>query len=159
MVRGRNDRLELGALAAATQFWWLHNRVHEIPPAAERMTTVEGDAEHHMTMEESAVRATLDPERWPQAIARLEQALGQYGGDEPTWVSGRLAVFLVLLGGFDETTVAPIARRLDSPVFSATLAFYRAVPYYMRDAWRARERALILDQAVDYARRVLAAPA
>ena len=42
-------------------------------------------------------------------------------------------MFLVLLGGRDETTVAPIARRLDSPVFSATLAFYRAVPYYMRD--------------------------
>ena len=38
---------------------------------------------------------------------------------------------MLLLGGVDESTVRPIAERLDSPVFSATFAFYRSVPHYM----------------------------
>jgi hypothetical protein len=133
MVKSRNDHLELAALASAAQFWWLQNRVVEITEAAARMASVDGAAEHHLALEESAVRATLDPDRWPEAIARLRLALARYGTGAPTWASGQVAVFLVLLGGLDEADVAPIATRLGSPVFAATVAFYGAVPYYLRD--------------------------
>ena len=34
-----------------------------------------------------------------------------------------------------ESDVAPLAVSLDSPVFSAMFAFYRAVPYYMTDEY------------------------
>jgi predicted ATPase len=132
-VRGRNDHLELAALAAATPFWWLQNRIDEILLAAERMATVDGDAEHHVTLEEFSVRATLDPDRWPAAIAQLQRALARYTTDTPSWASGHAAAYLVQLGGLEESDVARIAARLDSPVFSATLAFYVAVPYYLRD--------------------------
>src|SRR5262249_13822547 len=99
----------------------------------ERMAAVEGDAGHHLTLEESAVRATLSPDRWPEAIERLRRALARYGTDTPTWGSGQVAVFLHMLGGVDESAVTPIAARLDSPVLSATLVFYGAVAYYLRD--------------------------
>jgi hypothetical protein len=57
--------------------------------------------------------------------------LARYGSDQPTWRTAQIRLYLVLLGGIDATAVAPIGEHLDSPVFSATFAFYRAVPFYM----------------------------
>ncbi len=45
----------------------------------------------------------------------------------------QIEVFLVLLEGLDESAAAPTVERLDNPVLSATFAFYRAVPFYLRD--------------------------
>jgi hypothetical protein len=42
-------------------------------------------------------------------------------------------LYLVQLGGLEESDVAQVDVWTASPVFSATLAFHRAVPYYMRD--------------------------
>ena len=133
MVAGRGDRLELAAVAAAVRFWWFQNRVDKITDARARMASVAGDAEHHLALEKSAAEVTLDPTTWREAIERLEAALTRYGSDPPSWWSAETAVYLVLLGALDESAVAPIAERLQSPVFSATFAFYRSVPYYMRD--------------------------
>ena len=95
---------------------------------------------------------TLDPERWPEAIEQLQQALATYGSDPPTWQKARIALFLFWLGGSDESAVSPIAERLDSPVFSAMFAFFRGVPYYMvgDDATAAE----LAGQAVTLARAV-----
>jgi len=131
MVDGRNDRYEVAALAAAVAFWWLQNRVDDIEAAVERVGDVAGDAEHHLTLCQFAVQASLDPERWPDAIERLEQALARHGPEQPTWRSAQIQAFLVLLGGLDASAVTPIVERLRSPVFSAMFAFYRAVPFYM----------------------------
>jgi predicted ATPase/class 3 adenylate cyclase len=131
VVEGRNDRHEVAALAAAVPFWWFQNRAPDIQAAVDRVGDVDADPEHHLALRLSAVKGALDPERWPEAIKQLEQALARYGSDRPTWWSAQIRAFLVLLGGLDESAVAPIADRLDSPVFSATFAFYRAVPYYL----------------------------
>ena len=133
MVEGRNDRFELAAMAAATPFWFLQNRVEEIAFVADRMAAVDGDADHHLTLEEFATRAALAPDRWPEATERLQRALARYSTQTPSWASGQVAAFLVLLGGLDESEVAPTAARLDSPVFSATFTFFSAVRYYMND--------------------------
>jgi predicted ATPase/class 3 adenylate cyclase len=131
MVEGRNDRYEVAALAAAVPFWWFQTRVREIQAAGERIGVVAGDPAHHLAVRHFAVQAALDPQGWPEAIEQLELALATYGPDRPTWWSAQIGAFLVLLGGWDESAVTPIAEVLDSPVFSATFAFYRAVPYYM----------------------------
>lgn len=131
MVEGRNDRHEVAALAAAVGFWWLQNRTHDIQLAVERVGDAVGDAEHHLALRHYATQTSLHPDEWSYAIGRLEQALARYGSDRPTWRTAQTRAYLVLLGGLDATAVVPIATRLDSPVFSAMFAFYRAVPFYM----------------------------
>ena len=132
LVAGRSDEIELAALAAASRFWWLQNRVGEITEAAARMASVAGDPDHHLALEWSATIAMLDPSRWREAIERLEVALEQHSHATPTWWSAQVSVYLVLLGGRDGTAVAPITELLDSPVLSAKLTFARAVPFYLR---------------------------
>ena len=56
-----------------------------------------------------------------EAIEQLQQALATYGSDEPTFRSAHIKGLLVMLGGVDGSAVAPIAERLDSPLFSAIL--------------------------------------
>jgi predicted ATPase/DNA-binding SARP family transcriptional activator len=132
LVAGRSDEIELAALAAASQFWWLQNRVGEIAEAAARMASVAGDPDHHLALEWSATCAMLDPNRWREAIERLEVALEQHSPATPTWLSAQVSVYLVLLGGLDATAVAPITQLLDSPVLSEKLTFARAIPFYLR---------------------------
>jgi predicted ATPase/class 3 adenylate cyclase len=131
IAAGRNDHLEVAALAAAAGFWQLQNRVSEIGAAVDRTGTIAGDPAHHLALRECAVLAALDPERWPEAIEQLQQALATYGSDPPTGESAQVALCLFWLGGSDESAVTPIAERLDSPVFSASFAFLRGVPHYM----------------------------
>jgi hypothetical protein len=95
------------------------------------MGSIAADPEHHLALRDCAVQAALDPERWPEAVEELRQALATYGSDPPTWQSARIALTLFWFGGSDESAVIPIAEHLDSPVFSATFAFFRGVPYYM----------------------------
>jgi predicted ATPase len=147
LVRGRNDALELAALAAAAPFWFHQSRLEMIPPAAARMAAVDGDAAHHLGLEEFALRAELEPESWPEAIARGHRALRRYESGRATWAGAHLLAFLVLLTDVDEAEVVPLAARLDSPVFAAQLAFYAAVPYYMRD-----EDRMAADRAADAVR-------
>jgi predicted ATPase/DNA-binding SARP family transcriptional activator len=132
LVIGHNDEIELAALAAASRFWWLQNRVDEIIDAAARMTSVAGEPEHHLALEWAAVEATLDPSRWMEAIERLNAALAQYGPPRPTWLSAQVEIYLVLLGGRDAAMVAPTIEHLGNAVLSAKLAFARAVPYYLQ---------------------------
>ena len=131
MAAGRDDHLEVAALAAAVGFWQMQNRISEIGAAVDRTGTITADPEHHLALRECAVRAELDPERWPEAIEQLQQALATYGTNSPTWQCAKVSLFIFWLGGSDESRVAPIAERLDSPVFSATFAFLRGVPRYM----------------------------
>ena len=133
MASGRDDHLEVAAAAAAVGFWWLQTRVSEIVAVVDRMGAIAGDPEHHLALRESATYAALDPERWPEAIEPLQQALAMFGSEPPTWHSARIALFLFWLGGSAESAVTPIAERIDSPVFSAMFAFFRGVPYYMAD--------------------------
>ncbi len=130
MVEGRNDYLEVAALAAAVGFWRLQNKVSEITAAADRIGAVAGDADHHLTLRLAAVWATLEPERWSDAIARLEE-LATSGSGRPTWSNAQIGTSLVMLGGLGESAVAPIVQRIASPVLLASLAFSRAVPHYM----------------------------
>ena len=131
MVRGRNDRHEVAALAAAAPLWFYQNRVDDIRAAVDRVGTVDADPERHLALRRAAITATLDPERWAEALEQFQQALATYGSDEDTWQSAHCAAYMLLLGGLDESVVAAIADRLDNPVFSALVAFYRGVPYYM----------------------------
>jgi predicted ATPase/class 3 adenylate cyclase len=131
MAAGRDDPLEVAALAAAAGFWRLQNRVSEIGAAVDRIGSVAAAPEHHLALRRCAVHAALDPERWPEAIEQLQHALATYGSDPPTWESAQVALVIFWLGGSDESAVTPIAERLDSPVFSAMFAFLRGVPYYM----------------------------
>jgi predicted ATPase/DNA-binding SARP family transcriptional activator len=133
LVEGRGDPLELAAVAAAARFWLLQNRVTEIGHAAARLAPVTGDPEHHLSLEKSATEAMLDPRTWPEAIRRLQDALTRYGSKEPTWWTAQVSISLVLLGGLDESTVAPITEHLDSPVLSARFTFARAVPFYTQN--------------------------
>jgi predicted ATPase/class 3 adenylate cyclase len=150
MAAGRDDHLEVAALAAAVGFWQMQNRISEIGAAVDRTGTIAADPEHHLALRECAVRAALDPERWPEAIEQLQQALATYGSDPPTWERAHIALFLFWLGGSDESSVALVAERLDSPVFSAAFAFLRGVPHYMTgDDTTAAEHA---GQAVTLAR-------
>jgi predicted ATPase len=132
MAEGRNDHYEVAALAAAVAFWYSQNRVSEIEAAVERVGAVDGNPEHHLALRMSAIHATLDPERWPEAIEQLTEALARYGSDPPSWFTAQAALFLVWLGGLDQSAAEPIVERVDSPVFSASFAFLRAVPYYMK---------------------------
>ncbi len=132
MVEGHNDRHEVAALAAAVGFWHAQNRVGEIAAAVDRIGAIDGDPDHHLDLRISAVMATLDPERWPEAIEQLEDALARYGSDPPTWCSAHAALILFWLGGLDQSTVAPIVERIDSTVLSASFAFLSGVPYYMK---------------------------
>ena len=131
MVHGRNDHHEVAALAAAAPLWFYQNRVGDIRAALDRVRAVEADPERHLALRRAAVAASLDPDRWADALAQFQQALDTYATDEVTWQSANITVYMLLLGGVDESTVRPIAERLDSPVFSATFAFYRSVPHYM----------------------------
>lgn len=131
MAAGRDDHLEVSALAAAAPFWLLQNRVSEIRAAVDRMAPIAADPQHHLALRECAVLAALDPERWPDAVEKLRQALATYGSDPPTWQSAKVALCLFWLGGSAESAVIPIAEHLDSPAFSAMFAFFRGVPYYM----------------------------
>ena len=131
MAAGRDDHLEVAALAAATGFWYLQTRGSEIIAAVDRIGPIAADPEHHLALRSSAVQAALDPERWSEAVEELQQALVTYGSDPPTWQSAQIALSLFWLGGSDESAVVPIAERIDSPVFSAMFAFFRGVPYYM----------------------------
>jgi predicted ATPase len=133
LVTGRDDALELSALAAAVQFWFHQGRLDEIPPAAERMVAVEGDTEHHLVLAEYAMRATLRPDGWPEAIAQSHRALDRCAEGGATWASAHLRAFLVLLADLDASEVAPAAATLGSPVFQAMFTFFAAVPHYLRD--------------------------
>jgi hypothetical protein len=73
------------------------------------------------------VQSALVAQRWQEGVALLEQALATYDAGATSWRGAQIRVFLVLLGGLDEALVAPIAARLQSPVFDAQFAFYRAV--------------------------------
>jgi predicted ATPase/class 3 adenylate cyclase len=132
MVEGHNDRHEVVALAAAVQFWSFQNRVSEIQAAVDRIGAVTADPEHHLALRLLAVQATLDPERWPEAVEQLQGALATYGSGRPSWWSAQISSYLLLLGGRDESAIAPIVEHLNSPVISATFAFAKAVPYYMK---------------------------
>src|SRR5262245_36028718 len=110
----------------------MQNRVNDIATAADRLSAVDGDPEHHMTLEDHAVQATLEPAIWTEATDRLRRALELWASDEPTWASAQVAVYLVLLGGLDDAALAPVVDRLGSPVLAARFAFYRGVPHYMR---------------------------
>ena len=129
MVTGRNDALELAAVASAARFWWLQTRVDDIAAAADRLSAVDGQHEHHLVLEDHAVQATLDPARWAEAIDRLRTALERHGSNEPTWASAEVAVYLLLLGGLQDADLTPMVERLGSPVLAARLAFYRGVPH------------------------------
>ena len=133
MVEGRSDPLELAAVAAAARFWWLQNRVTEVAEAATRMATVVGDPEHHLSLERTATEAMLDlnPSTLPEAIQRLHDALERYGSENPTWWTAQVAIFLVLLGGIDDSSVAPVIEQIGSPVLSAKFTFARAMPLYL----------------------------
>jgi predicted ATPase/class 3 adenylate cyclase len=133
LVDGRRDRYEVAALAAAAPFWWFQNRVEEIENAIERVGSIEADPEHHLVLTLYSVQAVLDPDRWPEAIRRLQRALDAYGSDPPSWRTAQTAEFLVLFGGLNVLAVAPIVEQLGSPVMAARLAFFRGVPYYMND--------------------------
>ena len=131
MVEGRSDPLELAAVAAAARFWWLQNRVTEVAEAATRMATVVGDPDHHLSLAKSATEAMLDlnPSRLPEAIQRLHDALTRYGSEHPTWWTAQVAILLVLLGGLDDSSVAPVIEQIGSPVLSAKFTFARAMPF------------------------------
>ena len=131
MVEGHNDRHEVVALAAAVQFWSYQNRVSDIQAAVDRIGAVTADPEHHLALRLLAVQATLDPERWPEAVEQLQGALATYGSGQPSWWSAQISSYLLLLGGLDESAIAPIVEHLNSPVISATFAFAKAVPHYM----------------------------
>ena len=73
----------------------------------------------------------LDPSTVPEAIQRLHDALRRYGSENPTWWTAQVAILLVLLGGLDDSSVAPVIEQIDSPVLSAKFTFARAVPFYM----------------------------
>ena len=150
MVEGRNDHLEVVALAAAVQFWSYQNRVTDILAAVDRIGAVAADPEHHLALRLLAVQAALDPERWPEAVEQLNEALATYGCGSPSWWSVQVSVYLVLLGGMGESAVAPIAEGFDSPVVSAMFAFARAVPYYMIGDYTAA--AQLAGQAVAFTR-------
>ena len=133
LTDGRGDVLEVIALAASVRFWALQNRVDTIADAAARGRAIGDSPEHLLLLEIQAMQATLDPQRWDLAVAALEGALERYGSDSPTWATTRAALYLVLLGGRTDSDVAPMVNQMGSPVLSATFAFYRAVPYYMRE--------------------------
>ena len=42
-----------------------------------------------------------------------------------------MAILLVLLGGLDDSSVAPVIEQIGSPVLSAKFTFARAVPFYL----------------------------
>jgi predicted ATPase len=131
MVHGRNDHYEVAAVAAAAPLWYYQNRVGDIRSAVDRIGAVDADPEHHLALRRSVVTAILDPKQWPQALEQFERALATYSTDEVTWYSAKIAAYMLLLGGIDESMVAGITERLDSPVYSAEIAFFRGVPYYI----------------------------
>jgi predicted ATPase/DNA-binding SARP family transcriptional activator len=160
LVEGRSDPLELAAVAAAVRFWWLQNRVTEVAEAATRMATAVGDPEHHLALERTATDVVVTPTTMPEAIQRLHDALKRHGSENPTWWTAQVGILLVLLGGLDDSSVAPMIEQFDSPVLSAQLTFARAVPLYLAGdfgaaaelartaALRARAAGATLDLAV-----------
>ncbi len=132
LVRGRHDDVEMALLSAACRFWLFQKRGTDLNEAAARMASAPSAMEHQLYLQAAAVEASLDPARWPDAIAQFEDLLARYG-DDTSWASAEVACFLVLLGGLDASAVDPIARRMASPVFSARLAFYRSVTHYLHD--------------------------
>jgi predicted ATPase/class 3 adenylate cyclase len=131
VVEGRNDRLEVSALAAAVQFWSYQNRVSDIQAALSRVGAVEAAPEHHLALRFVAVHAGLDPARWREAIEELERALSTYGSGQTSWWSAQIRSYAFMLGGRDEAGAAAVLEGFDSPVISASFAFSRAVPFYM----------------------------
>ena len=150
LAESRGDRLEVAALAAATRLWHLQNRTAECVRAASRASELSGDAAHHLVIEDYAVRATLDPNDWSAARARLREALPRYDPEIATWEAARTAVYQVLLLDADASLVEGIARRFDSAVLSEMLVFYRAVPFYMNGD--ERSAVPLAEQAVELAR-------
>ena len=99
-----------------------------------RMASVDGDAEHHLALEESAAQATLDPTTWREAIERLEAALTRYGSDEPDLVERADSPSTSCCSeGSTNRPSRPSPNGSTAPCSRPMFAFYRAVPYYMRD--------------------------
>jgi hypothetical protein len=95
------------------------------------------------------VQATLDPNDWSAARARLREALARYDPEITSWEAAQIAVFQVLLLDADASLVDGIARRFDSTVLSATLVFDRAIPSYMEGD--ERSAVALAEQAVELA--------
>ena len=78
------------------------------------------------------MEATLDPHDGT-CLEDLEAALKRYGSDPPTWATTRAALYLGLLGGDPKQTSRRWPNRWAARCSRRCFAFYRAVPYYMRD--------------------------
>ncbi|HMK12770.1 MAG TPA: hypothetical protein VK461_14355, partial [Acidimicrobiales bacterium] len=150
ITEGRGDRLEVAALAAAAPFWYYLNRVEDTIAIAARAADLPGDPDHHVVIEEQAVRATLDPTAWALAASRIRASLTRYDPACETWAGAYSTLYLVLLDDLDAADVAPIEARLGSSLYSAAFEFYRAIPHYLRD--EDRIAAHIADQSVALAR-------
>jgi hypothetical protein len=126
LVEGRSDPVELAAVAVAARFWWLQNRVTEVAEAATRMATVVGDPEHHLSLESSATEAMHVIPPTPESMQRLHDALQRYGSEHPTWWTAQVAILLIY-GGLDDSSVAPVIEQIGSPVLSAKFTMARAM--------------------------------
>jgi predicted ATPase/DNA-binding SARP family transcriptional activator len=150
LVAGRRDSLEAAALASAAPLWWLQNRPGEVADAAARMASVETEPEHLLRLESVAALAALDPRDWASAIRRFESALARYDPDEDTWAGAQAVMWLVQLGARPEAEAIKVAKRLNSAVLTARLAFFRAIPHFLRGD--PRTAAVLAGEAVALAR-------
>ena len=131
MVEGRSDPLELAAVAAAARFWWLQNRVTEVAEAATRMATVVGDPGTTCPWKGRRPMRCSPRARCRRRFSASTTRSERYGSENPTWWTAQVAILLVMRGGLDDSSVAPVIEQIGSPVLSAQFIFARAVPLYL----------------------------
>ena len=78
----------------------------------------------------------------PEAARRFHDALERYGSENPTWWTANAAMDLVIRGGLDDSSVAPVIEQIGSPLLSAKFTMARAMRHRMDGEVRCRRRTL-----------------